>query len=379
MDPCELRQADGDKAVRDLVARRQPLFAFAIAPMLAEHDLDTAEGRVAALQRTVPLVARIRGEDLRDGYARRLAGWTGCRTRTPWSAGCAERRGRTPAGPRRSRPATRPGPECPSGDPRLRVQREVIKAALQAPALAGPGLRHAARRRVQPPRLPRGPPGGARRRGHGVRALRPQLAERGGRRGPHRLPPAGLRAGGRGAAVAGVRRPPLHRGELAGLQESLVGKQVAEIKSRLQRLSPVTDADEYHELFGDLVPLEQYRNALRGQAAGVSGADGVRVAARRLLTGREPVPEGFTGTLDQDERVLADGLGPRGTSCSPPTSDSGRRPRRRGRARDASTGTSSRRRPGRAARSRSSRPARSRCSRAASSCSPTARPAACRS
>ena len=58
-------------------------------------------------------------------------------------------------------------------------------------------------------------------------------------------------------------------GMLAGLQESLVGKQVAEIKSRLQRLSPVTDADEYHELFGDLVALEQYKKALRGQAAGV--------------------------------------------------------------------------------------------------------------
>ncbi|PVZ05802.1 hypothetical protein [Actinomycetospora cinnamomea] len=34
---------------------------------------------------------------------------------------------------------------------------------------------------------------------------------------------------------------------------------------------------------------------------------------RTLLTGREPVPEGFAGTLDDGERVIADGRGPRGS------------------------------------------------------------------
>ena len=46
MDPCDLRLASGDGApVRDLVARRTPLFEFAIRTALAEHDLDNAEGR----------------------------------------------------------------------------------------------------------------------------------------------------------------------------------------------------------------------------------------------------------------------------------------------------------------------------------------------
>src|SRR5919197_669484 len=48
MDPCELRQAKGAAAVSDLVARRQPLFAFAIRAQLAEHNLEIAEGRVEA-------------------------------------------------------------------------------------------------------------------------------------------------------------------------------------------------------------------------------------------------------------------------------------------------------------------------------------------
>src|SRR3712207_3266858 len=76
-DPCELRQSHGDTAVRDLVARREPLFEFAIRSMLREHDLDTPEGQTAALRRTVPIVARIKREDLRDGYAVKLSHWTG--------------------------------------------------------------------------------------------------------------------------------------------------------------------------------------------------------------------------------------------------------------------------------------------------------------
>ena len=57
---------------------------------------------------------------------------------------------------------------------------------------------------------------------------------------------------------------------LAGLQGAMVERQVAELKSRLQRTSPVTEADEYHALFGDLVALEQYRKALRERSLGTA-------------------------------------------------------------------------------------------------------------
>ena len=55
---------------------------------------------------------------------------------------------------------------------------------------------------------------------------------------------------------------------LARLQESLVGRQIAEIKSKLQRLSPVESPDDYRALFGDLVALEQYKKSLGEQSAG---------------------------------------------------------------------------------------------------------------
>ncbi|MET0864226.1 MAG: DNA primase, partial [Nakamurella sp.] len=77
MDPCELRQAKGDEAVRALVESRSPLFEFAITSTLGGFNLNTAEGRVAATTASIPMVARIKEETLRDEYIRRLAGWLG--------------------------------------------------------------------------------------------------------------------------------------------------------------------------------------------------------------------------------------------------------------------------------------------------------------
>jgi DNA primase len=45
-------------------------------------------------------------------------------------------------------------------------------------------------------------------------------------------------------------------------------REVAEIKSKLQRMSPVEQADSYHALFVDLVALEAYRRSLLEQASG---------------------------------------------------------------------------------------------------------------
>ena len=65
MDPCELRQAQGGEAVRQLVESPQPLVQFAVRSTLAALDLDTAEGRVQGLRRAAPLLARVRDRELR--------------------------------------------------------------------------------------------------------------------------------------------------------------------------------------------------------------------------------------------------------------------------------------------------------------------------
>jgi len=145
MDPCELRQAHGDEAVRELIARREPLFEFAIRSSLTQFDLDSAEGRVAALRHAAPLVARIRDTALRPEYARRLAGWLGMEVEPVVAA--VRRAGRSTAepGPMRRRDDSAPaaGPSGLSGlalmrapdprDPVARVERAALQCMLQLP------------------------------------------------------------------------------------------------------------------------------------------------------------------------------------------------------------------------------------------------------
>lgn len=148
MDPCELRQEHGDAAVRELVAARQPLFAFAIKSMLAGFDLDTVEGRVAAAAAAIPMVARIKEPETRDGYALQLAGWLGADLQTIGSrvrqhaaaeakaASIADRRvqraseqqtAESPGQPSISRPRPR--------DSETFSEREALKLVLQQPLL----------------------------------------------------------------------------------------------------------------------------------------------------------------------------------------------------------------------------------------------------
>src|SRR4051794_1712062 len=151
MDPCDLRLKSGDGALRDLVARRTPLFEFAIRTALGEHDLASGEGGVSALGRCVPMVAGIKDSMLRDEYARRLAGWVG------W-ADVAQVIGRVrEEAQKRGNGSNRGAVVRPSGarvkvqghapnvdvrpdpaDPTLWPQREALKSALQYPAVAGP-------------------------------------------------------------------------------------------------------------------------------------------------------------------------------------------------------------------------------------------------
>ena len=275
MDPCELRIASGDGAVRDLVARRSPMFTFAVKALLAEHDLDTAEGRVAALQRTVPVVAQIKDRALRDQYATQLSGWVGWDEAAAVVQRVRESVGQSGTSARR-RPTVVPGavnvdagPARPEPrDPRLWPQREVLKAALQRPSTAGPvfdslpedvfshpayAALHAA-----------------------VRAAGGTAAGLGGAQWVEAVSAAAGRPRVRSLVSELAVEPLRTSGDvgryvsavLARLQEVWVGQQVAELKSKLHRISPAEDPEEYRALFGDLVALEQYRRTLLEQANG---------------------------------------------------------------------------------------------------------------
>ncbi|GGM82865.1 DNA primase [Longimycelium tulufanense] len=282
MDPCELRQAKGDQVVRDLVARRQPLFEFAIRSLLSTYDLDSVDGQVAALKRTVPLVARIRDRARRDGYATKLAYWVGWSDEAAVVRRVREEAGAPVSAPRRQRRAAPAdpnqgalavevdGPPRPDRrDVRLRVERESLKIALQLPGLAGPlydalpedAFTHPAYQELHRAVLAAGGTASGLAGPAFVDAVSQQCAHQVARGLVTELSvePLQARTEDDTRYVSGV---------LASLQATLVARQIAEIKSRLQRLSPIDDAEEYHARFGDLVALEQYNKVLREQAMG---------------------------------------------------------------------------------------------------------------
>ena len=275
MDPCDLRLKSGDGALRDLVARRTPLFEFAIRTTLGEHNLESAEGRVSALRQCIPMVAKIKDPSLRDEYARQLAGWVGWDdvaqviSRVRGEAGRKpEARGgeRAAATPRRDPGAHRPDPR----DPTLWPQREALKSALQCPALAGPVFDSLAVETFTHPgyaavRAAIEAAGGTSSGGAGGRwmeAVREQAAS----------PATASLISELGVETIKVdddeKLPRYIAGVLARLQEVWVGRQIAEVKSKLQRMSPIEQGEEYHALFGDLVALEAYRRSLLEQASG---------------------------------------------------------------------------------------------------------------
>ncbi|WP_372511088.1 DNA primase [Mycolicibacterium madagascariense] len=277
MDPCDLRLKAGDAALRDLVARRTPLFEFVIRTALAEHDLDSAEGRVSALRRCVPMAARIKDPTLRDEYARQLAGWVGWddvaqvigRVRETAKAGGGTARRDGPRGGRQTPAApsvTRPDPR----DPTLWPQREALKAALQYPALAGPvfdtltveSFTHPAYAAVRTAITAAGGMSAGGTGGQWIDAVREHTAS----------PEAANLVNELGVEAFRVeddeRLARYIGGVLARLQEVWVGRQIAEMKSKLQRMSPVDNDEEYNALFGDLVAMETYRRSLLERASG---------------------------------------------------------------------------------------------------------------
>jgi DNA primase len=55
---------------------------------------------------------------------------------------------------------------------------------------------------------------------------------------------------------------------LARVGELAIGRQITAVKARLQRMNPVEEQGEYNRLFGDLMALEQRRQALLRRLTG---------------------------------------------------------------------------------------------------------------
>jgi DNA primase len=305
LDPCDLRLKEGEAAVRDLIAQRVPVYEFAIRSELRKHNLDTNEGRLAALDAAASVIGRIKDYGLRDRYAISLDRWLGMmdedfvlarvRAHSPPPPG-VRRAGRTGGenghrrdpdgrgGPGREDSGAQPGqdngdgrPRAPEfrydmSDPVIQLEREALKLAVQRPALCGPAFDAIGAESFSAPVHVSvfgliaqcggaGSAAGGREWAERLRAAAPDDRARGF---VTRLAVEPLRAP-RSDGEADARYADA---VLARIEELSVSREIAVIKSRLQRLSPVEETAAYNRMFGDLVALEQRRKVLSERAAG---------------------------------------------------------------------------------------------------------------
>jgi DNA primase len=256
MDPCDLRLAQGDAAIRALVESRVPLFQFAIKSILTGYDLNNAEGRISALKEAAPVVAKIRDTALRPEYSRMLAGWLGLDVESVTKA--VQQSGRTAPG------ATRPGPAGSPRDPGLVVEREALKCVLQQPAavadwyesVEASAYTHASAQGVHAAIMKAGGPTKELAGLLWIDSVLEVCADDEDRRIVRELSvePLPAQSGYDAHYAASV---------VARLLELDASRRVEEVKGQLQRTDPVEQATEHQQVFAELLALEEYRRSLR--------------------------------------------------------------------------------------------------------------------
>ena len=267
MDPCDLRlsrddRGEGDAAVRELVARRVPLYRFVLANVVQRYDLDRADGRIDALREAAKLVTSIRDRSKVDAFSRELAGMLGIepsdvQREVRRAAARAAAPSGAPAGAARH-DADLPDPR----DSRLLLERETLKLVVQHPGLVARTTKdvdvddftHGAYRALWVSIEAAGGPTAAdahwaatlsgAQTDERVRALVNSLAVE---------PLLSAKEPDDGYVNQHVNR----------LRELTAMRRIADLKSRLQRTNPVENPTEYNRMFGELVALEQHRRTLR--------------------------------------------------------------------------------------------------------------------
>ncbi len=282
LDPCDVRIEKGDAAVRELVARRVPLYRFVLSNVVGKYDLDRADGRVDAVREAARLVSSIRDKSKVDAFARELAGMVGVdieQARTEVRR-AAQRTRSDVRGYGRPQPAgqvqeARPEPprqQLPDlRDPRFQLERETLKLVIQHPSAVGRtasdvgpnDFLHPTYRAVwELVSSAGGPAAGTDDPGWGSR-LRDEAPD----------PAVSSAISALGVEPLLTAKEPDHayvQAHVFRLLELTAMRRIADLKSRLQRTNPVEHPTDYNRMFGELVALEQHRRNLRELAVGAT-------------------------------------------------------------------------------------------------------------
>lgn len=278
LDPCDLRLQQGEAAVRELVARRVPLYEFVMANVLKQYDLDRADGRLAALRAAAPLVGSIRDTSLVNQYLRELAGMLGMdvdevrqevsrasrrRINEPRGSASAHVTSVTHAEPDADESLL--GSSMPWPDPHERsldAERATLKLMLQHPTLfdqawngvSADDFAHPAYRAV-----------------FEAIAVVPWSAERwtdGVREATSDETVQQLEIALLVEPVIGTPTEAYAAAYAARLRLIAVAGRIRDLKSRLQRTNPLEHKSDYDRMFTQLLDLEMRRKQLQQAAAG---------------------------------------------------------------------------------------------------------------
>ncbi len=259
MDPCDLRMQQGEAAVRELVARRIPLYQFVMNNIAKSYDLDRADGRLAAAREGAELISAIRDQSLVNQYLRELAGVLGMDLddvrREAARFGRRRGGGEQPPAPEPEDVAVEPGWPNPN-DPHLRLERDTLKLMLQHPVTFDTAWNGVLAQDFTHP---------------GYQTVFRLLS--GVEFGEHwteRVRAAATNELVAQLVVALLVEPLLREPDetyslthTARLQLNRVTREIADLKSRLQRTDPVKDPSGHRAQFAQLTQLEMKRKQLQ--------------------------------------------------------------------------------------------------------------------
>lgn len=264
LDPCDLLIKEGPAAVRELVARRVPLYQFVMRNVLRGYDLDRAEGRLGAAREAGGLLSAIRDQSLVNQYLRELAALLGMDIDEV----------RTEVAGRSGRPASNAGPAKPTSpnagptksatsdpawpnpdDPALRLERDTLKLMLQQPEVFDTSWNQILESDFSHP---------------GYRAVfrlisQVDLADA----WSEKLRAAAPNDLVRQLLISLLVEPTFREPDesyayehSARLRLASLGRQIADLKSRLQRTDPIRDEASHRDQFAQLTELEKSRREL---------------------------------------------------------------------------------------------------------------------
>lgn len=276
LDPCDLRIQHGDAALRELVGRRVPLYQFVMRNVISGYDLDRVDGRLAALRAAAPLVSSIRDQSLLERYIRELSKWLGepdpnvVRREVKVTVQRRGHQAERKHGHENESDEALPGmPEpkasLPVPDPRdrrLEAERGTLRLLVRAPETFAKGWNDLVPDDFVHPTY---------------RALFESVlaAVDGPGSWTQRIleanPDPVLEQLLISLAVEPVLRTPTEayaREYSSQVRLLTLARQIAQLKSRLQRTNPLDDQPAYDRMFAALVNLEKQRRELLAVAAG---------------------------------------------------------------------------------------------------------------